>query len=107
MCEALRALAREAAALIVERRGIEDGQPRRWKAIDLRLAAIEAEAGQYRPESPEGMLLQACIGAGDATGADASACLSQLSRALEIPALAPLVAFYVGKEAPTHERPLP
>ncbi len=108
MCEALRKLAGEAAALIVERRGIEDSRPRRWRAIDLRLQAIEAEAGQYRPESPAGMLLQACIAAGDAIGDDARACLAQLTRALEIPTLAPLVAYYVGNESPpTDERPLP
>lgn len=89
------ALACEAAALVVERRGIEDSDPKRWRAIDLRLEAIEAEAGSVRAASPAGKFLQACIGAGDATPGDARDCLVQLSCELAISTMTPLLAYYV------------
>lgn len=102
------ALAAEAANLILERRGIEDSEPKRWQAIDLRLEAIEAEAGSVRATSATGQFLQACIGAGDALPGDARDCLVQLARGLAISTLTPLLAYYVGTEGPpTHERPLP
>lgn len=102
------ALACEAARLVVERRGIEDSDPKRWRAIDLRLEAIEAEAGSMRATSPAGRFLQACIGAGDAQPGDARDCLVQLSCEMAISTLEPLLAYYIGSEAlPTHDRPLP
>lgn len=100
-CEALWApcpvgvLACEAARLVVERRGIEESDPSRFASIDLRLSAIEAEAGQHRASSQAGRFLQACIGHGDATGEDAKACLKALSSELAISTMRPLLAYYV------------
>lgn len=97
-------LAAEAAGLILERQGIEDSDPKRWRAIDLRLEAIEAEAGAAVADSQAGRFLQACIGAGDAAPGDARDCLVQLARGLAISTLTPLLAYYVGTEGPlTHE----
>lgn len=102
------ALACEAARLVVERRGIEESDPKRWRAIDLRLEAIEAEAGSVRAVSPAGKFLQACIGAGDATPGDARDCLVQLSCELAISTMTPLLAYYVGTEGlPTDEPSTP
>lgn len=103
-------LACEAAQLIVERRGIEDSQPLRWRAIDKRLEAIELEAGAERATSRQGHFLQACIGAGDATGEEARNALRQLTGALALSTLSPLLAYYVDPKMegpPAHERPLP
>lgn len=103
------ALACEAARLVVERRGIEDSRPERWRAIDLRLSAIEIEAGAQPATSPAGRFLQACIGHGDATGDEARACLRQLSCALAISTMTPLLAYYVDPklEVPKDDRPVP
>lgn len=91
-------LACEASRLIAERQGIEDSRPRRWRAIDHRIDAIEIEAGEQPAISRAGQFLQACIGAGDATGETAKAALTQLTRSLDIPSMAPLRAYYVGPE---------
>lgn len=104
------ALACEASALVVERRGIEDSDPKRWRAINLRLEAIEAEAGSMRASSPAGRFLQACIGAGDAAPGDARDCLEQLACELAISTMTPLLAYYVDPKLevpPPHDRSLP
>lgn len=103
-------LACEAAHLVVERRGIENTDPLRWAAIDKRMEAIELEAGSRRATSQAGRFLQACIGAGDATGREAKACLRELSCELAISTMTPLLAYYVDPKLevpPSHVRPLP
>ncbi len=103
-------LACEAARLVVERRGIEDADPLRWRAIDKRLEAIELEVGARRATSRQGQFLQACIGAGDATGEEARNALRQLTGALALSTLSPLLAYYVDPtmEGPSpHDRSLP
>lgn len=103
-------LACEAARLVAARRGIEDSEPLRWRAIDRRLEAIELEAGAHRASSRQGHFLQACIGAGDATGEEARNALRQLTGSLALSTLAPLLAYYVDPRMegpPPHDRPLP
>lgn len=103
-------LACEAARLVVERRGIEDVDPLRWRAIDKRLEAIELEAGAHRATSQAGRFLQACIGAADATGEEARNALRQLSCELAISTMTPLLAYYVDPKLevpPSDDRPLP
>lgn len=102
-------LAAEAAALIIERRGLEDADPVRWAAIDERLDALAIEAGAGRATSEAGMFLQACIGAAHAEEGEARACLGHLARALALKPLRPLLAYYVGSETdgPEDDRPLP
>ena len=106
---AIGALAIEAAALIIERRGLEDADPARWNAIDQRLDALAVEAGRGPATSPEGRFLQACIGAAYAEYPDARDCLVQLAHALAVKPLTPLLAYYVGSatDGPQDDRPLP